>query len=164
MSGIHAAVHARIPHTIQDHVQQSVLAGEDSEDSDIITVGSGSERKHRQYDPLLAAIEKSDQESVRGLLRNGADVNVRGGFFSNPLQTASAYGEIEIVQMLLEKGADVHTQGGHCGGALQAASATGHLETVQLLLKYGANIDTQGGHYGGALPAAFTQGHFEIAY
>jgi ankyrin repeat protein len=50
---------------------------------------------------------------VQLLLKNGAEVNLQGGFFQNALQAASDGGHKAIVQMLLENGAEMDLQGRH---------------------------------------------------
>ncbi|EMD97625.1 hypothetical protein COCC4DRAFT_34174, partial [Bipolaris maydis ATCC 48331] len=59
------------------------------------------------------------------LLKNGANVNLKGGMYSNALYAASEGGHEQIVRILLNKGADANAQGGECGNALRAASARG---------------------------------------
>ena len=88
--------------------------------------------------PLYYASLLGLNESVRILLKKGADVNARGIFYRNALLAASSGGHEAVVQLLLEKGADVNAQGGYYGNALQAASSRGHGAVVQLLLENGA--------------------------
>jgi ankyrin repeat protein len=99
---------------------------------------------------------------ARDLLSNGADVNLQGGYYGNPLQAASEKGHQEVVQLLLNKGASVNAPGGFYGNALQAASSRGYQKVVQLLLDKGADVNAQGGHYGNALQAASEKGHQEV--
>jgi hypothetical protein len=73
------------------------------------------------------------------LLDQGADVNARGGRYSNALQAASAEGHEQVVKMLLNAGANVNAQGGFCGNALQAALVGGHQQVVKTLLEAGAH-------------------------
>ena len=75
------------------------------------------------------------------LLKNGADVNMPGGYHGSALASASAYGCKQVVQM----GADVNMAGGYYGSALASASAEGCKEVVQILLENKANVNMTGG-------------------
>src|ERR1700728_5072972 len=59
---------------------------------------------------------------IQALVKNGVDLNVRGGEYGNALQAASFESHEAIVDLLLENGADVNAQGGLYGNALQAVS------------------------------------------
>ena len=109
--------------------------------------------------PLYYASMLGLNESVKILLKKGADVNAQRGYYGNALQAASGEGREAVVQLLLEKGADVNAQGGKYGNALQAASSDGHEAVVQLLLEKGADVNAHGGDYGNALQAASWGGH-----
>jgi ankyrin repeat protein len=99
-----------------------------------------------------------NQEIVKLLLDQGADVNAHSGYYDNALYAAST-GHQEIVKLLLDKGVDVNAQGGEYHNALQAASSAGHQETVKLLLDKGADVNAHGGEYSIALEAASLEGH-----
>jgi hypothetical protein len=100
--------------------------------------------------------------AVCSLLKSGAEVNARGGFYGSALQAASLNGHTEVVRLLLHNSADVHAQGGELGNALQAASSEGHTEVMQLLLDQGADVNDQGGRNVNALQAASSNGHKEM--
>jgi len=114
--------------------------------------------------PLYYASLTGLVESVRVVLKYGADVNAQGGSYGTALQAASVKGHDQIVQRLLENGADVNAQGGHYGTALQAASVKGHDQIVHQLLENGANVNAQGGSFGTALQAASSRGHDQVAH
>lgn len=110
--------------------------------------------------PLCFAAEEGNEDVVRILLDNGADVNARGGNPGNALCAASKTGQDEIIRILLENGAEINTRV-DCGGfttALGAASYYGHEQTVRLLLENGADATAQID----ALYAASWQGHREV--
>ena len=114
--------------------------------------------------PLYYASLLGFLESVKALVNNGADVNVRGGLYGNALIAASTSGHTEIVQLLVEKGATINSLGNAYGAtALVAASFEGRIEIVQLLLHEGADIDAHNrSNLGIALEAASTAGHIDI--
>jgi hypothetical protein len=92
------------------------------------------------------------------LIENGADVNMQGGLFGNPLQAASWVGRENIVQLLLHHGANVNMQGGFYRNPLQAALALSHENIFQLLLHNGADANIQGGRKGSPLRSAISYG------
>jgi hypothetical protein len=92
------------------------------------------------------------------MIENGADVNMQGGFYGNPLQAASITSHESIVPLLLHHGANVNLQGGYYGSALQAATWVGKESTIKLLLDHRANINMQGGIWGYPLRAALVSG------
>ncbi|KAI1131123.1 ankyrin repeat-containing domain protein [Nemania abortiva] len=93
-------------------------------------------------------------EMVQFLLNEGADPNVQGGEYDNPLGAAIFRGNVEIAKLLLEKGAKIDTVGNNYGTALIAAAQTNNKYMIELLLEKGAEINAEGGEYGTALGAA----------
>jgi hypothetical protein len=108
--------------------------------------GSGSAIYYASLLGLPAVVTK--------LLYNGANVNVEGGHFGNPIQAALVKGHEGIVQLLIDKGANINAEGGSYGSPLQAALARGHEGIVQLLIDKGANINAEGGQDGSPIQAA----------
>jgi ankyrin repeat protein len=51
---------------------------------------------------LQAASEGGDEQIVKLLLDQGADVNAQGGCYGNALQAASARGHEQIIKLLLD--------------------------------------------------------------
>jgi ankyrin repeat protein len=99
---------------------------------------------------------------VEELLNNGAEVNTKCGYYSNPLQAASVKNSEAVVDLLLRRGANVDLLGGHFNSALQAASAAGNIKVVRLLLSRGADVNIQGGSFGSAIQAASVSGNLSI--
>jgi hypothetical protein len=120
------------------------------------------DQKSGDLTPLYHAAFQGLYWPCKKLIENGADVNMQGGYYGNPLQAASMEGHENIVQLLLHHGATVNLQGGHYGSALQAATYIGKESIVNILLEHGANINLQGGHYGSALQAAICTGRESI--
>lgn len=91
---------------------------------------------------LLNAVRRDDVAEVRGLLRNGVDLNSRGSDGLTPLMIAAGKGNADLVRLLIDAGADVYTTDSAAGGtALHKAVQGGDLETVKVLVEAGAFID-----------------------
>jgi ankyrin repeat protein len=108
---------------------------------------------------LIWAAKEGHEVMVELLIKNGANVNVQGGFYGTALQEACANGDKAVVRLLLEKGADVNIQGGHYSTALRAACLGGREAVVRLLLEKGADVNVQGDFYSTVLQEACANGH-----
>ncbi|KAG9251656.1 ankyrin repeat-containing domain protein [Emericellopsis atlantica] len=113
---------------------------------------------------LYAATDFESANTVRLLLRYGADLNAIGEEYGNALTAAAYDGTVHIIENLLSYKADVNAPD---GWALQTAAGQGHVEVVQLLLKHGADVNAFSVHknmpQGTALQAAVEAGNVEIA-
>ena len=107
--------------------------------------------------PLIIAAHNGHLESVKILLRYGADIEARGTLkIANkvlvegckPLWAAAASGHLDVVKLLIERNA--HVDGGTQTGStpLRAAAHEGHLDVVRCLVERGADVNAQnnGGH------------------
>lgn len=102
--------------------------------------------------PLMAAVAGGDEQSVRLLLRHGADVNaqpvpgemgfVLGGARS-PLMWAAFRSDVSLVKILLDGGADVNGMGG-VGTPLAQAAWGNRTDAARLLIKRGAALNLAG--------------------
>jgi ankyrin repeat protein len=89
---------------------------------------------------IVQAIRKDNVASLRGLLRDGGDVNARNGDSKTPLMVAAQAGDAAFVRELIARGADVNAQDQRFNTSLYLAAASGHLEVVRLLRKSGASL------------------------
>ena len=90
--------------------------------------------------PVADAAQQGDRETVRSLLRDGADVNAPQGDGMTALHWAAERGDEEIAQILLYAGANVDA-GTRIGQytPLHLAAQGGRAEVVGLLLRNGAD-------------------------
>jgi hypothetical protein len=116
------------------------------------------DRKYGAPTPVYHAAFWGLYWPCKKLIENGADVNMQGGFYGNPLQAASKTSHESIVPLLLHHGANVNLQGGFYGSALQAAIWVGKESIIKLLLDHRANVNIQGGSWGYPLRAALVAG------
>ncbi|XP_060077187.1 uncharacterized protein LOC132556762 [Ylistrum balloti] len=90
--------------------------------------------------PIVMASALGNNEIVKVLIENGADVNIviRGG--ETPLHHAAKEGHLEIVKTLLGRKADLNAQDEKGERSLTLAAQNGHADVVKYLLKCGADM------------------------
>src|SRR2546428_1096980 len=91
---------------------------------------------------LVEAARNQDQEQVRALLNQHADVNARSGDGSTALLWAAHWNAIDIAGLLIRAGADANTSNDFRMTPLFEACTNGSAAFVDLLLKAGANPNT----------------------
>ena len=90
--------------------------------------------------PVADAAMHSDYDTVRSLLREGADVNTAQGDGMTALHWAAVNGQLDTAKMLLYAGANLRaTTRLHAYSPLHLASRSGHADTVKLFLDSGAD-------------------------
>lgn len=92
--------------------------------------------------PVADAAQNGDIETVRQLLREGADVNAAQGDGMTALHWAAQNGNVEIMQVLLYAGASVQATtrlGGYT--PLHLASMQGATDAIRVLLENGSEAD-----------------------
>jgi len=94
--------------------------------------------------PVADVARRGDRESVRSLLREGADVNASQGDGMSALHWAAASGDAEMAEMLLRAGANLQsvTRIGHYT-PLHVACQGGNAAVVELLLEAGADASSR---------------------
>lgn len=98
-----------------------------------------SGRELDSYAPLSLAAEYGKVESIRLLLRYGADINARDHRDYTPIMVAAKATQSEVVKVLLESGANPNDEAEFSGTPLLLASGAGSLPTLQVLIEGGAN-------------------------
>jgi ankyrin repeat protein len=90
--------------------------------------------------PVADVARRGDRDSVRNLLREGADVNASQGDGMSALHWAAASGDAEMAAMLVQAGASLQsvTRIGHYT-PLHVACQGGNAAVVELLLESGAD-------------------------
>ncbi|MCP4367118.1 MAG: ankyrin repeat domain-containing protein [Deltaproteobacteria bacterium] len=90
---------------------------------------------------LIKAAKKGKADDVYQLLRNGADVNVKGRKNMTPLHLASIKGHIEVVRILLENGADINARDKKGRIPQELALAKKRMKVLALLKKQRMKYD-----------------------
>ena len=121
---------------------------------------------------LMEAIYWGHEQTVRWLLKNGANANYRGGSRMTPipglLVTATPIGvavskrNLSIIQVLLDAGTDVNAQK-YPLSVLQEAALMGKPLIVDMLLNGKARINNYSAEYGTALMLALRHGQEDVA-
>ena len=92
--------------------------------------------------PLIDAAKNVDRNSVRSLLKQGANVNASEADGTTALHWASYRDDLESADLLLHAGADVNARNDLGATPLWAASQNGSEAMVRRLLAAGANPNT----------------------
>jgi ankyrin repeat protein len=93
--------------------------------------------------PLHEAAKKGHPDSVKVLVKYGADVNgIKGGFTHPPLCFATSR---EVTEALIAAGADMSIRDKSLSGAtpLHTIAGSGLIEAAEVLLTHGADIDAK---------------------
>jgi ankyrin repeat protein len=112
--------------------------------------------------PLIDAVKKADLEAVRGLIAQGADVNVSEGDGSTALLWASHGDDLRIVELLVSEGADANAANDLGATPLWTASENGTAEIVEALLSAGADANKALRNGETPLMTASRAGHGEV--
>jgi ankyrin repeat protein len=123
-----------------------------------------SEKAEQPEPPLLRAASTRDARAIHHLLREGADVNVRGKYGETALHHAAGLGDVALVRTLLEAGADVNARrdGPIDYAPLHTAAYTGNGATVQALIAAGARVNEPAGGGWTALMIAMLYGRRDV--
>ena len=103
--------------------------------------------------PLPAAAEKGNLESVKKLLENGEDPNSTDIWGHTALMSAAWSGRKEVIEVLLSNGAALDVKGPSGMTAFLYAVNKGHTSTVKQLILKGAPVNLPG-------PSGITPLHF----
>ena len=90
------------------------------------------------------AVIRGDVETVRELLRAGADINARDRHGQTALMLAAHRGYYEMVEMLIGGGADLNVTAKFSLSALMLAITAGHADVARALARAGADLRLRG--------------------
>jgi uncharacterized protein len=91
--------------------------------------------------PLHWAVYRNDEQQVRQLIKEGADVNAVNQFGATPLAEAAIAGNVKVIDELLKAGADPESPNADGQTALMVLARTSNVEAAKLLLKKKANVN-----------------------
>ncbi len=87
------------------------------------------------------AIQRGDQQTLRSLLKDGADPNAKDSKGTPLLMSAVLYGNADTVRLLLNYGADPDAT--NAAGATALIWAAGDPLKAEMLIQYGANVNAK---------------------
>ena len=99
----------------------------------VVTAGASGDS------PLTKAVNAGEVQTVRALIKSGADVNARSGDGSTPLLWAAHTSNEDIARALIAAKASVDVANDYGVTPLLEASKTGDVAMMELLLSAGAN-------------------------
>ena len=111
----------------------------------------------------LSKAVRTDNDSVRLLLKAGADPNQHSNRQWPALIHAFSFGDLSVLHLLIAAGADVNLGNAYGYTALMAAAQDGHIPKLETLLAAGANINQRSRRGWTALTEARYQANFDIA-
>ena len=120
--------------------------------------------------PLIIAAHNDHLNSVKILLKYGAEIETRGTLKiedeviegCTPLWAAAATGHLDVVKLLIERNADVDGRASKGSTPLRAAAHDGHLDVVRCLVERGADVNARTQYKGTPIMAACDHGHLSI--
>ena len=92
---------------------------------------------------LMFAAQYGDDITVKRLLIEGVDINVKDKNRNTALLHAASNGKVEITKILLNAGTDVNAKNKRRNTALILAVWYGHIDTVETLLNAGADVSVK---------------------
>lgn len=113
---------------------------------------------------LHHAVRDDDIDTVRKLLREGADPKVSNRYGVTPLSLAATNGDPAMIEILLKAGADPNAALSGGQTILMTAARTGNANVVRTLIEHGATVDARERSYGEtALMWAAAENHPDAA-
>ena len=126
--------------------------------------------------PLIIAAHNGQLNSVKILLRYGADIEDRGTIKigdgddeddeviegCTPLWAAACSGHLDVVKLLVEQNADVDGRTSTDSTPLRAAAQEGHLDVVRCLVESGADVNARTVTENTPLIVACYHGHLNV--
>lgn len=111
---------------------------------------------------VTIAIARKDNEMLKYLILNGANVNIKVPRVDTALKLAVPMGNLEVTRTLIEHRAIIHDDGKELGDTLQVAAFTGNVLIIKYLCDSGADVNSRSGVLGSALQAASCKSHFAV--
>ena len=120
--------------------------------------------------PLIIAAHNGHLNSVKILLKYGAEIETRGTLKIDnhvvegctPLWAAAVTGYLDVVKLLIEQNAEVDGRVSTGGTPLRAAAYDGYLDVVRCLVESGADVNARNSYERTPLDLACYHGHLSV--
>ena len=116
-------------------------------------------KQTKSWTPLHTAAKHDQKNSVRFLIDQGIDANVKDAEGYTPLHRAARQGHKDVCVLLIAKGANVKAKDARDWTPLHRAAARGYIDVVELLLDKGADVDAKNKYGGTPLRSAVPGNH-----
>lgn len=120
-----------------DGDQGNAIPSQLHEDGEINIVDAESPASIR----LLKEVRDKNEDAVRHLLDEGANLATKTEDGVSPLHLAISNHDISMIQLLIEKGADLEAESPNGCKPLYTAVQSSNIEMVELLLKFNPNVE-----------------------
>ena len=111
---------------------------------------------------FIQSILKNDNELIKELIKQGANVNAKDLDGNTPLHFASCHNNPEIIKLLIEKGAKVNAKSNNKNTPLHLAIDYNNIEIITLLLNQEADVKAEGNNKNTPLHLASCHDNLEI--
>ena len=114
---------------------------------------------------LFQAVLDGDDDEIRQLINQGANINARGSEYGfkngTPLHEAASCGYVNTIELLLDSGSSIHARDSNGYTVLHAAAIGGHPNCISLLARRGVDIHAKSKYIDTILHSAAYYGHNE---
>jgi uncharacterized protein len=125
-------------------------------------IEAGNKEMGEMNHALLQAVNEGNQEEIKKLLANGADIDATDENGRTSAMIAVHTDQLAIFQLLVEQGANINIRDNRKDNPLLYSGAAGKLEFVQAAIAAGADTTITNRFGGTALIPAADRGHVEI--
>ena len=145
-------------------VMENVKISKNKKAQKVYSLNKRGFNSRKNYTPLEYAIKKGNQEMVKILIENGADINTINKKGDTPLTYAIQKGSKKMTRVLIEQGADINAMGKDGYTPLTYAIQKGNKEIMKMLLESGVDVNKKDGIGNTPISLAIKKGKFSISY
>ena len=109
--------------------------------------------------PLMYAARSGNPDTIKAIIKAGADVNATDNDGRTALMYAAMYGNADAIETLAGLGAEVNATDKHGSTALMHAAMYGHVDAIETLARLGAEVNATNKYGLTALTYAARNGH-----
>lgn len=126
--------------TIEFKVQQAAMKGNNSQIARLLKKVPDDQKADICSKALTGAIVRGELNSLKYLIANGADVNIKSDAEPSPVHYAVKRHRIEFLKVILEHGGNINTLDINGRTPLYDAINVGDIDLIRYLIDNGANL------------------------